>query len=95
MPINDEEDRSIQMNGTERIYTFGGEYADSNSSYAEYGIDFDNGVAVHGLTPAQAIQLAQTLTDHLILNGHSFEIRCTGEQDQHTRLVLTGGSKSD
>lgn len=93
--IEGQQDRSIRMNGTERIYTFGGEYADDYGSHAEYGIDFDNGAAVHGLTPAQAIQLVQTLTDHLIINGHSFEIRRTGEQDQHTRLVLTGGKKSD
>lgn len=79
-------DTSIQLNGTERIATFGGEAWVDDFRFAEYGIDF-GGHHVGGFTPKQAIALATTLVDHLILCGHKFEVQKTGEQDQRERLV--------
>lgn len=75
-----------QLNGNEHVYTFGGESWIDDIEFAEYGIDFGD-CAIHGMLPAQAILLATTLVDHLMLNGHRFEIVKTGEQDQRERLV--------
>lgn len=80
------QDDALKLNGSESIYTFGGESWIDDFEFAEYGISFGD-CSIHGLTPAQAISLATTLLDHLMLNGHKFEIVKTGEQDQRERLV--------
>jgi len=77
----------IKLKGTESIYTFGGESYIDDFEFAEYGIDFGE-VSVHGITPQQAISLARILVDHLLINGHRFEVQKTGEQDQRERLVV-------
>jgi hypothetical protein len=76
----------VTLDGTESLFTFGGETWEDDWQHADYGIDF-NKVSVSGLTPNQMTTLACIMVDHLILNGHDFEIRKTCEQDQHTRLV--------
>lgn len=86
MSATDQEDLHIRLDGTERPYTFGGEAWIEEDYYADYGIDFEK-VAVFGLTPDQMAELACVIVDHLILCGHRFEIRKTGEQDQRERLV--------
>lgn len=80
----------ISLSGDEAVYTFGGEYEgsyeDEGINWAEYGIDF--GVcSVHNISPDQMVALACCIVDHLYLNGHRFELRETGEQDQRVRLV--------
>ena len=78
---------SAELKGDEAVSTFGGEYCHlDGSEFADYGISFGEHT-VHGLTPTQAVALACILVDHLIINGHRFEIQDTGEQDQRRRLV--------
>jgi hypothetical protein len=81
---------SIKLSGTEGLGTFGGE--DREQDFAEYGLDLGK-VHVHGLTPAQAIQLACTLVDHLVRNGHDFELRQHTHQDQYKALVCIDGER--
>ncbi len=76
----------IVLNGTESVLTFGGESYIDGLDFAEYGISMDD-YRVHNLTPDQAVTLACALVNHLIRNGHRFEIQDTGEQDQRQRLV--------
>jgi hypothetical protein len=76
----------VSLNEKSVIQTFGGEAFIDNWEFAEYGIDFGE-VAIHNVSPTQMVGLACTMVDHLLLNGHRFEIQRTYEQDQHTRLV--------
>ncbi len=80
------EDVNVRMNGTERIYTFGGESWIDDFRHADYGIDFEK-ISIYNLSPKQMIALACIMVDHLLLNGHSFEVQRTHEQDQTERLV--------
>lgn len=92
--MSEEVDTSVRLNGAERIATFGGEaYVGDGIEFADYGIDFENH-SVYGLTPAQAIQLATSLVDHLMLCGHKFNIIETGEQDQRERLICVDKNES-
>ncbi len=85
--MNNDEKDYIDLDGTESLYTFGGESYIDDFEFAEYGIDFGGKVAVGKISPKQMIALAQIMVDHLILNGHRFEIQKTHEQDQRERLV--------
>jgi hypothetical protein len=84
--IEPKEVDSFRMDGKENLQTFGGEAWIDGYDFSDYGIDFEK-VSVHGLTPDQMATLACKMVDHLLINGHSFELRRTHEQDQHTRLV--------
>ncbi len=77
---------SFKLDEKSVIQTFGGESWIDGWEFREYGIDFGE-VSIHNISPAQMVSLAQTIVDHLILNGHRFEIQKTYEQDQHTRLA--------
>ncbi len=88
--MNDDEKDHIDLDGTESLYTFGGESYIDDFEFAEYGIDFGN-VAISKISPKQMIALASIMVDHLILNGHRFEIQKTHEQDQTERLVYIKG----
>jgi hypothetical protein len=77
---------AFTLDGDERIYTFGGESLMDDFEFAEYGIDFGKR-AIHGITPQQMVALACIMVDHLLINGHRFEIQKTHEQDQTLRLV--------
>jgi hypothetical protein len=80
-------DDHVMLDGNEVLSTYGGEaWLDHDYRFAEYGLDLGK-VSVGGLTPDQMASLACIMVDHLLLNGHRFEIRKTHEQDQHTRLV--------
>jgi hypothetical protein len=81
-----EEEITILMQGDERIYTFGGECSYPDFTMDEYGIDFGRGV-VCGLTSRQMLMLVKSAVDHLILNGHKFQIKETNEQDQVYELI--------
>jgi hypothetical protein len=76
----------VFMTGGEHIHTFGGECNDPDLFLEHYGIDFDT-VTIYDLTPNQMVMLAKSIIDHLILNGHQFEIRKTNEQDQQHELI--------
>lgn len=82
-----------RLRGDETLGTFGGEYWSDCVDFSEYGIDL--GVAsVHGVSPKQAIALACTLVNHLVRNGHDFELRKGTHQDQRMELVcLEEGEK--
>jgi hypothetical protein len=86
----------ITLDGTEFITTFGGEaYIDDDIMFAKYGLSFGK-VAIYDITPDQMARLACEIANHLILCGHSFEVRKTYEQDQRERLVcLTDFSKNN
>jgi hypothetical protein len=86
--ISSRDDASVSLDGSETLTTFGGEGADRDGTWDEYGLDLGQ-VSVHGVTPAQAIQLAGTLVDHLVRNGHDFELREGTHQDQRLALVCT------
>jgi hypothetical protein len=78
----------VELNGSETLTTFGGEGAERDGTWDEYGLDLGQ-VSVHGVTPAQAIRLACTLVDHLVRNGHDFELRKGTHQDQRIALICT------
>jgi hypothetical protein len=85
-----EDAESVKLDGTEELGTFGGESRDADFEFANYGLDLGK-VSVYGLTPSQAIQLACTLVDHLVRNGHDFELRKGTHQDQYKALVCIDG----
>jgi hypothetical protein len=85
-----EDAESVKLDGTEGLGTFGGESRAADFEFADYGLDLGK-VSVHGLTPNQAIQLACILVDHLVCNGHDFELRKGTHQDQYKELVCTDG----
>ena len=84
--MSDEDEHYYKLDGTEHIQTFGGESWIDDWRFADYGISFEK-CAVTNLTPEQMIGLACIMVDHLLINGHRFEIRKTYEQDQTERLV--------
>jgi len=68
------------------VSSFGGESWDGDFEWSEYGIQIAD-LSVSGLTPETTKRLAMTLTNHLILNGHRFDIVRTGEQDQVEEII--------
>ena len=69
------------------IGTDGGEgWLDHDYHFTEYGIRLGD-IHIDNIKPHQMIYLAQVIVDHLLINGHRFEIQKTGEQDQRERLV--------
>lgn len=80
------EDYHKKLKGSESIGTFGGESYIDGFEFNEYGISFGDN-SIYGLSPEQMIRLVCIATDHLILNGHEFEIQETHEQDQRKRLI--------
>jgi penicillin-binding protein-related factor A (putative recombinase) len=72
---------SLYSRKKEDISTYGGEYQGDDFELSEYGIQFGD-FSVNEITPEQMIHLAKTIVDHLILNGHRFEIAKTEWQDQ-------------
>ncbi len=76
-------DHCINLNGTENLGVFGGEsggYDDYDSIYFEYGLDFGS-FKVFGLKPEQMSKLGCEIINHLIVNGHRFDIGKTGWPD--------------
>lgn len=71
----------ITLDGTEYIGTSGGEYESDDLKLDSYEVNFDK-VSVMNLTPRQMICLAVEVVNHLMLNGHKFEIRESNSQDQ-------------
>jgi len=81
------EDGYFELEEDSEIGTDGGEgWLDHDYHFAEYGIRLGE-VHIGNISPLQMIYLAQVMVDHLLINGHKFEIQKTGEQDQRERLV--------
>ncbi len=76
-----------KLDSSQQLYvgTFGGEYRDEWGTYSEYGIQIDN-VAVDGLNPDEFKKLAVLMINHLIVNGHSFELIANPNQDMSQEL---------
>jgi len=76
----------IRLDGTEIIETFGGEAWCEDYQLTEYGVNFEK-ISINNITPAQMVQLACVVVDHLLLCGHKFKIVPTNEQDQREQLI--------
>lgn len=70
----------------EYVATFGGEAYIDDTIFDGYGIQI-GGLSVSGIPSETMILLACQMVDHLLLNGHRFEIVKTNEQDQKYKLV--------
>lgn len=68
------------------VHTFGGESYIDDIEWSEYGIQLGD-LSISGLTPETTKKLAIILINHLILNGHNFDIIRTGEQDQVEEII--------
>jgi hypothetical protein len=79
---------SIGLNGDEAIYTHGGESWIDDYYHADYGITIGD-ATIHGLKPAQMVELAKAVVNHLMICGHRFEIRPTKEHGHAPTLVHT------
>lgn len=73
----------VNLSGEDQSFvsSFGGESYIDDFEWSEYGIQIGD-ISIGGLTPETTKRLAMTLINHLILNGHRFDIVRTGEQDQ-------------
>ena len=83
---NQEDKTHFSLEVTDHPYSFGRESNIDGFHFDEYGIDFGP-VSVGNIKPKQMIELTKSLVNHLILNGYSFEIKRTHQQDQHHELV--------
>jgi hypothetical protein len=64
---------SCQVEESDSFLTFGGEYWDGDLHFQEYGLDCGD-VSFYGLSPSQYKSLGMQIINHLLINGHSFEI---------------------
>ena len=76
-----------RQDSSQQLYvgTFGGEYQDEGDLFSQYGIQIDY-LAVDGLDPDEFKKLAILMVNHLILNGHSFELISNPNQDMSQEL---------
>lgn len=81
-------DDTLSVAPGDHVATFGGESYIDGIVFDDYGIQIGS-ISIHNVKPHQMIGLACAMVDHLLLNGHRFELRPTHEQDQRTRLVCT------
>lgn len=56
------------------ISVYGGEYWDDSYQFSDYGIQLED-VTIAELTPEQYKKLGIQIINHLMSNGHRFEIR--------------------
>ena len=79
--------RLTRQDSSQQLYvgTFGGEYQDEGNLYSQYGIQIDD-LSVDGLDPDEFKKLAVLMVNHLILNGHSFELVPKPCQDMYQEL---------
>ena len=68
------------------VGTYGGEYDDNYGSYARYALQIDD-LSIHGFSPEEFKKLAILMINHLIANGHSFELIPNPNQDIHQELL--------
>jgi len=66
------EDVDIKIDGF--INTFGGEYWDDDYQFSDYGVQLGN-LSISKLTPEEFKDLGIKIINHLMSNGHGFEIR--------------------
>lgn len=78
----------VNLSGEDQSFvnSFGGESYIDDFEWSEYGIQIGD-ISIGGLTPETTKRLAMILIDHLILNGHRFDIIKTGEQDQVEKII--------
>lgn len=76
-----------RSDSSQQLYvgTFGGEYRDEGNLYSQYGIQIDD-LAVSGLDPDEFKELAVSMVNHLIINGHHFELVPHPNQDMSQEL---------
>ena len=76
-----------RQDSSQQLYvgTFGGEYQDEENLFSQYGIQIDD-LAVNGLDPDEFKKLAILMINHLIVNGHSFELVQRPNQDMSQEL---------
>jgi len=69
----------IGLDGDETFHTSGGESSDPDmGGFNYYGIQSfgkDEEFSIGNITPAQMIELGCSIISHLMINGHSFEIK--------------------
>lgn len=58
----------------DHLQTFGGEFWDDDFHFQEYGISL-GGLTITSLPPETIKELGVQIINHLMLNGHDFEIR--------------------
>lgn len=77
MKIFDNRYKSGQIDVTAEISdsfsTFGGEFSDGESHFANYGLDLGE-ISISDISPAQYKSLAVDIINHLLVNGYRFEI---------------------
>jgi len=66
-------DITIFAESSDSFNSFGGEYWDDISHYAEYGLDLGD-ISINSISPKQFKQLAISMINHLMINGHDFSI---------------------
>lgn len=59
------------------VGTFGGEHHHYDYSMEDYGITIEE-LSISGLTPKHFKELAVTMINHLMINGHRFEFKECG-----------------
>jgi hypothetical protein len=73
----------IGLDGDETFNTFGGESSDPDmGGFNYYGIQSfgkDEEFSIGNITPTQMINLGCSIISHLMINGHSFEIKNDGD----------------
>lgn len=67
------------------VHTFGGESYIDDIEWSEYGIQLGD-LSISGLTPETIKRLGIIIINHLILNGHRFEIVEAGPHEQAEKI---------
>lgn len=77
MKITDERQEhgqiTCKVENNDEFSTFGGEYWIEDDHFEDYGLDCGD-VAFFGLSAGQYKSLGLEIINHLLINGHSFEI---------------------
>ncbi|MBM3120375.1 MAG: hypothetical protein FJ006_12690 [Chloroflexi bacterium] len=77
----------VSLEGDEFIETFNGEDANPYGSSDTYGIRIGE-LSIDDIKPEQMVRLAQRIVDHLILCGHSFELRTLPGEYYNTLVAI-------
>jgi len=73
--LEDPSDIYVEFDPSDYIGTFGGELDDSYGSYGFQCFSDDVGITFSDLDITQYKRLGLSIINHLILNGHSFELK--------------------
>jgi len=72
---------------TTEVYTSGGESWIDDTEWNDYSIHVGD-VTIDHLHSETMLSLAKAIVDHLIVNGHNFELVKSPEQDQMYQLEI-------